>query len=142
MRVATLLLVVLLPACATVPDAVELQEQVAAIERGFAATMRERNFAAFQSYLADDAIFMAGKQPLRGKAAVSEVWARYFEGAAAPFSWQPETVVVQDSGRLALSTGPVYGRDGEQAGIFTSIWRRQADGHWRIIFDKGGCACN
>lgn len=122
---------------------VEIHEaDVTATEQSFADTMRDRDFAAFRSYLADGVIFITGQRQLRGKAAVAAGWSRYFEGEVAPFSWRPETVVVQDSGRLALSSGPVHGADGQQVGIFTSIWRRESDGRWRIILDKGGCACD
>ena len=42
-----------------------------------------------------------------------------------------------ESGRLALSSGPVLGASGEQIGRFNSIWRKDADGQWRVVFDKG-----
>ena len=58
----------------------------------------------------------------------------------APFSWKPERVEVLDSGKLALSTGPVYDPDGKRIGSITSIWRREAPGTWRIVFDKGDSA--
>ena len=114
----------------------ELARQVRAAERAFAGSMAARDRAAFASYVADDAIFF-GAQPLRGKAAVAAAWARFFEGAKAPFSWEPETVEVLDSGTLALTSGPVRDPDGKQIGTFNSIWRREADGRWRVIFDKG-----
>jgi ketosteroid isomerase-like protein len=46
-------------------------------------------------------------------------------------------VEVLDSGTLALSAGPVRDPKGQQIGTFNSIWRREADGSWKIIFDKG-----
>lgn len=64
-------------------------------------------------------------------------WKGYFESAEAPFSWKPERVEVLKSGTLALSTGPVYDPDGRRMATFTSIWRKEAPGAWRIIFDRG-----
>lgn len=119
----------------------ELEDQVRAAERAFAKTMADRDLAAFRSHLADDAVFMGGTA-LRGSKAVGDGWARFFDGAQAPFSWDPETVVVLESGTLALSTGPVYNPAGERAGTFNSIWRREADGRWRIVFDKGCPPCD
>ena len=75
---------------------------------------------------------------LRGRAAVLEGWKAFFDGPAAPFSWEPDQVEVLDSGQLALSTGPVRNRRGEVTARFNSIWQRQADGRWLVIFDKGG----
>jgi len=50
-------------------------------------------------------------------------------------------VEVLDSGTLALSTGPVHDPGGKRIGTFSSIWRREADGSWRIVFDKGCPVC-
>jgi ketosteroid isomerase-like protein len=74
-------------------------------------------------------------------AAVSEGWKRFFAGAEAPFSWRPETVEVLPSGTLALSSGPVLDPSGAPAGVFTSIWRLEADGKWRVVFDRGCPPC-
>jgi ketosteroid isomerase-like protein len=66
---------------------------------------------------------------------------RYFEGGAAPFSWAPETVEVLHSGDLAFSSGPVRNPAGERVGTFNSVWRRERDGRWQIVFDKGCPSC-
>jgi ketosteroid isomerase-like protein len=78
---------------------------------------------------------------LHGRAAVDAGWQSYFEGPAAPFSWAPEVVEVLESGTLALSSGPVRDPGGRQIGTFNSIWRRDSDGQWRVVFDKGCPAC-
>jgi ketosteroid isomerase-like protein len=114
----------------------ELTRQVFAAESSFAATMAARDLQAFGSFLAPDAIFF-GRQPLRGKAAVVAAWAQFFSGAAAPFSWRPEVVEVLTSGTLALTSGPVRDPTGKQTGTFNSIWRREPDGRWLVVFDKG-----
>ncbi|HEX9580024.1 MAG TPA: nuclear transport factor 2 family protein [Gemmatimonadales bacterium] len=121
----------------------ELARQVFTAESSFAATMAVRNHQAFASFVAPDAIFF-GRQPLRSKAAVVEAWAPFFSGPEAPFSWRPEMVEVLDSGILALSSGPVRDPTGKQTGTFNSIWRREADGRWLVVFDKGSpppCDC-
>lgn len=113
-------------------------DQVVAVERAFARTMAERDLDAFAGFLSEEAIFFAGTQPLRGKAAVIEAWSRYYDGPEPPFSWEPDQVEVLDSGKLALSTGPVRDPGGKVIARFQSIWRLEAPGVWRIVFDKGG----
>ena len=104
--------------------------------------MAERDFTAFMSFVAEDAVFFNGTKTLRGKAEVAAVWKKLFEKKEAPFSWAPEHVDVQHSGKLALSTGPVKDPAGKLAGTFTSVWRQDSPGTWRIIFDKGDDACD
>ena len=117
------------------PD--ELAAVVEAREIAFARTMADRDVEAFATFISDEAVFFNGNEPLRGKAAVVDAWSRFFESPAAPFSWHPDVVVVLDSGTLALSSGPVYAADGTEGGRFNSIWRREPDGVWRVVFDKG-----
>lgn len=112
------------------------QEQVFATERAFAATMAARDLQAFSTFIAEEAIFFSGDM-LRGKEAVVAGWAPLYKDAAAPFSWEPDQVEVLESGTLALSTGIVRNPAGESVSRFDSIWRLEADGVWRIIFDKG-----
>lgn len=112
-------------------------------ERAFAATMARRDFAVFSTFVSEEAVFFndrEGDPPLRGRKAVTEGWRRFFEGPAAPFSWEPSTVEVLDSGTLALSTGPVKNPAGEVVGRFSSIWRLES-GQWKVIFDKGSPVC-
>lgn len=114
--------------------------QVRDAENAFARTMAARDHEGFQRFLADDAVFFTGPEPLRGKAAVAAHWKRWYEGPSAPFSWESRDVEVLDNGTLAMSKGPVYAPDGRPTGSFTSVWRREPNGEWRIVFDTG-CAC-
>jgi ketosteroid isomerase-like protein len=136
------LLLAALTACSTPPpaDPAALERQVADTERAFAKTMADRDLAAFTRFLSDETVFFSGPAPLRGKAAVTTFWKRFYDKPAAPFSWQPERVQVLDSGTLALSTGPVFDAAGKRVASFTSVWRLEAPGVWRIVFDKG-CNC-
>ena len=113
--------------------------EVFAAERAFARSMAERDFAAFGRYVAEDCVFF-GQTALRGREAVLAAWKPFFDGAQAPFSWEPDQVEVLASGDLALSTGLVKNPAGAVTARFNSIWQRQADGHWLVIFDKGGPA--
>src|SRR5688572_1341769 len=111
-------LALLLVACAGTPattttapsapvDLAALTEQVRATETAFAKSMADRDHAAFASFLAEDAIFVNGTKPTRGKAAIAADWLRFFTGPA-PFTWAPVTVVVLDDGSLAQTKGPVH----------------------------------
>ena len=118
-----------------------LQQQVADTERAFAKTMADRDHEAFKSFLSEEAVFFGGGGVLRGKEAVAEGWKVFYPGPDAPFSWEPEEVEVLESGTLALSSGPVFNPQGVRVGTFNSVWRLEADGKWRVVFDKGCPPC-
>ena len=129
-------------AAAAPPSNAELQQQVGDTERAFAAAMTARDFATFESFIADEAIFSGGEQPLRGKAAIAGAWQRFFAKPDAPFSWTPDRVEVLASGTLANTSGPVYDPSGKLIAHFNSIWRLEAPGKWRIVFDGGTEVCD
>ena len=132
-------------AATTLPSANDLAAiaaEVKAAEIAFAKTMADRKLERFGDFVAEDAVFN-GRAPHIGKAAVIETWKGFFEGPAAPFSWGPDAVAPTADGRHALSTGLVHDPAGKVTGRFTSIWRKDADGHWRVVADQGvdaGCA--
>ena len=134
--VAVAVLGLAVPLFAQAPSAT-LKQQVFAAESSFAASMTERNFDAFGSHLSSEAIFFGDTTVMRGKQAVLKSWRRFFDKADPPFSWKPDVIEVLPSGKLALSSGPVFDPKGQQMGTFSSIWRRESDGSWKIIFDKG-----
>lgn len=115
----------------------DLRQQVIEAERAFAKSMADRDPRAFAAFIAPDAVFVSGPKPLRGRQQVVDGWAHYFAKPDAPFSWEPADVEVLDSGELALSSGPVRDANGRIVARFTSTWRREAPGTWRIIFDNG-----
>ena len=123
-------------AVAAQPDLAVLTRQVADTERAFARSMAERDHAAFTAQLSEQAVFF-GATVLRGKPAVAAAWKRFFEAKEAPFSWEPDQVVVLADGLLAHSTGPVRDPAGKPIARFNSVWRLEAPNTWRIVFDKG-----
>jgi ketosteroid isomerase-like protein len=145
LRLAAFLLLPLIATGCTTPsagpaDRATLVRQVTEAETAFAKTMADRDHAAFTGFLAEDAVFFSGREPLRGKAAVAAFWKRFYESPKAPFSWKPAKVEVLPDGRLAMSTGPVFDPDGKPVASFTSVWRLESPGVWRIVFDNG-CNC-
>jgi ketosteroid isomerase-like protein len=115
--------------------------QVAAAERAFAKSMADRNLDAFLGFLSPDAIFFNGSSVEHGPAEIAQVWAPYFAGPRAPFSWAPDHVEVLADGKLALSTGPMM-QQGQVVGRFNSVWRLEAPNTWHIVFDKGEAVCS
>jgi len=114
-------------------------DEVRAAEAAFAKAFADHDSAKFVSYLDENAVFLGGNHPLHGRKEVAAVWTKMVEAKKSPFSWGPETVVVSGDGTIGWSSGPVRDPEGRQIAIYTSIWRRQSDRSWKIIFDGPGC---
>ena len=114
--------------------------QLALAETAFAQSMSDRDFEAFASFIADDAVFVNGGDPLRGKDRILAHWKTYFEASDAPFSWHPETAEI-GGGDLGYTEGPVLDPSGVVFARFHSIWRLQPGGGWLLIFDNGQRVC-
>ena len=130
---------------ATLPSQADLAAIVAdvkAAETAFAKTMADRRLDLFTDFVAEDAVFVGATTNI-GRANVVQTWSPFFKAAQAPFSWAPDAVAVAADGRTAVSTGLARAPDGKVISRFTSIWRKDADGHWRVIADQGvdACAC-
>ena len=48
---------------------------------------------------------------------------------------------VEKLAKLFASPGPVYDPEGKRIGTFNSVWRRETDGAWKIVLDKGCPPC-
>ena len=141
LRVCGLMLLLLAGCAVTGPRKAAFEPtRLAAAESAFAATMQQRDFAAFAAHIADDAVFINGGKPLRGKPAILEHWQAFFEDAAAPFSWSPE--IAEIGGRdLGYTEGPVLDPAGKVIARFVTTWQLQPDGEWRVVFDNGHDVC-
>jgi ketosteroid isomerase-like protein len=107
-------------------------------ERGFAkASETKGTREAFLENLADDSVlFHPG--PVDGKKWWSDQPVR-----PGVLSWQPIYASVSRAGDLGYTTGPWEFREKSLEdkpvafGYFVSIWKRQANGAWKVILDLG-----
>ena len=144
--IAVLTLTLSLPVVAIAgegPDITGLAAGLRETEEAFAQTMADRNHQAFVSFLAEETVFFGQSGEIRGREAVAAAWKPFFQAPDAPFSWRPESATVLDSGTLGFTSGPVLSPEGRRIGTFNSVWRRRADGVWKIVFDRGcpDCEC-
>lgn len=119
-------------------DADTALASLVAAELEFAAhAAREGIRAAFIANLADGATMFA-PDPVDGRA-----WSRARPETGAQLSWYPSHAEVSAAGDLGFTTGPSQYRAGGAGdtlvhhGHFTSIWRRNADGVWKVELDLG-----
>ena len=123
-------------------------EQVRAAEIAFARSVMDDKPEIFAGLLDEGTVFVSGKSVTRGKSAVVAGWKDFFGPDRPYFEWHPEVVELSADGNLGLSRGPWVirtkdkeGKEVEIQGLYNSIWQRQADGTWKIIFDAGCGPC-
>lgn len=127
-----------LAACA-VPAPIAPLDAVLEADRAFARHAAAHGAqAAFMEYAAENALmFVAGVGPVRGRAAIGQV----FAGDAAQPAWTPEGGDIAASGDLAWTWGaftwtPRSGDAKPATGYYVTVWKR-IDGRWRWVGDLG-----
>lgn len=133
----------LLIACPVLADPMN---DVRCREIGFSLAAEARDGERFVSFIDHDARFV-GASVTRGPEEIGAAWSVFFDPDGPTIKWRPRIVEVLNDGDLALSRGPfrVISRneDGDEVeswGTFNSVWRLNADGIWRVVFDAGNAA--
>ena len=115
---------------------------VARVEREFSQTSVERGQRdSFLAYFAPDGVRFV-PEPVNAR---ESLLATPPEPTPRPriLEWEPLFVRVAASGDLGVSTGPVEireNKDGQRVlwrGWYFSMWKKQADGNWRVVADLG-----
>jgi len=109
-------------------------------ERGFAARSKETNTKqAFLDNLAPDAVLLEGGKEVNGL----QSWSAKPEGKGLLF-WEPVYADIASSNDFGWTTGPywVYRSRTDTvaafSGMYSTVWGKQADGKWKVLFDLGG----
>ncbi len=107
-------------------------------ERGFARASIDKGMrAAFIENLADDSILFR-PHPVNGKK-----WMEEHKATPGVLTWQPIFADVSSAGEMGYTTGPWEYREKSLAdqpiahGQFVSVWKRQANGTWKVAVDLG-----
>lgn len=131
--------------CNTKSDIADIEKWKAEIvdtEKSFAELAKKEGLQkAFLTYAAEDGVLSRDNKVIQGKEAMST----WFEGQSlenVQLEWTPDFVDVAASGDLGYSYGKfvfsALDKDGEtmkSEGIFHTVWKRQANGEWRFVWD-------
>jgi ketosteroid isomerase-like protein len=114
--------------------------QIIQTENEFAMMAEENGIAvAFHHFAADSAVILRGGRLIKGKEAIRD----YYNGAMKPgtkLKWAPDFTDVSGDlgytyGRYTHLVPDTAGIVTESHGIFHTVWKRQADGSWRFVWD-------
>ncbi len=106
---------------------------VVAAERAFAADGLAMGIkGSFLKHSADDAIILR-PDPVNAHTVYG---ARKDDVGGPPLAWWPVWAGIARSGDLGFTTGPAT-YNGKPSGFYFTIWKQQADGAWKWVFDSG-----
>lgn len=113
------------------------------LEAKFAKDVAERGGKAFADWFADDGVALNnGQSPVIGKVAIvkSATWSP----KEYQLTWTPTEAVMGPSGDMGYTWGHYEGHSKDAngnavttSGRYMTIWRRQADGAWKVVLDAG-----
>jgi len=114
-------------------------------DAAFAQSVAEKNREKFLSFIAETTTFSGGTaNELHGRDAVMKAWADFFKPDGPTLSWTPIKGEVIGAGDVGYTTGrSVYrekdagGKVTERRGQYVTVWRKQPDGSWKVVFDTG-----
>jgi ketosteroid isomerase-like protein len=124
-------------------DEAEAIAAVRCTEIAFSLSVENEDRDAFETLIDEDARFVGGSA-IRGRANIIDAWSVFFDKDGPDLIWRPQIIEVLESGDLALSRGPYRLRSRDENGdevvewgTYNSVWRKNSNGEWHIIFDAG-----
>ena len=128
------------------PPAVNVQAEEAALierDRAFAQAAGRGNLDSLIVFWADDAtVMMAGAPAVEGKAAIRQMVTESMAIPGFNITWTPEDAKVASSGDMGYTTGTnavtmpdSTGKPSTMRGRYITVWRKEADGKWRVTED-------
>ena len=141
----------LLAACGRPPAEIPADPRAAraellAADRAFAAATDTNRLDGWMRFYADDAVRLRMAGPTaQGLDSIRAFDGPIFADSSARLLWDPTASGVFADGRHGYTTGrsvmikprPRGGLDTLYSGRYVTIWRRGADGRWKVILDTG-----
>ena len=113
------------------------------LEARFAKDVLERGGAGFADWFADDGVALGnGAAPLIGKVAIAK--SANWSPKDYQLTWTPTDAMMGPSGDMGYTWGHFEGRSKDAngnpvltSGRYITMWRKQADGTWKVALDAG-----
>jgi len=113
------------------------------LEARFAKDVLERGGAGFAEWFAEDGVALGnGAAPMVGKVAIAK--SANWLPRDYQLTWTPTDATMGPSGDMGYTWGHYEGRSKDAngnsvtiTGRYITIWRKQANGEWKVVLDAG-----
>ena len=124
-------------------SAARIIAEVKAADAGWAEAATSKSAERMVEFYDDKGVFIGqdGKV-VCGRESLKAAWVAFFSTPGIKLTWQVQVVEVSQSGDVAVSYGPWQIEQGQlgqtitRAGTYVFVWKRQADGKWKVLVDK------
>jgi ketosteroid isomerase-like protein len=114
------------------------------LEADFMKAAAEKGSAGYMSFYAEDAVEVPnGEAVIQGKMNIAKTMG-FLDDKNNSLSWTPTGADISSSGDLGYTFGTFvfHSKDKEgktvvEHGKYTSIWKKQPDGSWKVVLDMG-----
>jgi len=112
-------------------------------DRDFNQATQEKRLDGWMQFMADDVVLLHGK-PVVGKEAARAALTEEWNNPAHSLTWEPKHAELFKNGKFGYTSGRWVYRDKNEKGEsillegdYLTVWKMQADGSWKVIFDGG-----
>ena len=119
------------------------EEVLLKADRDFNQATKEKGLEGWMQFMADDVILLRGKAVI-GKEAARAAIKSDWDDPSYSLTWEPKHGDMFKSGKMGITTGrwTYRGKDekgqvGTLYGDYLTVWQKQADGTWKVIYDGG-----
>jgi ketosteroid isomerase-like protein len=118
------------------------ENEILNTEKAFTQLAKEKGLKiAFSTYASEEAVLFRENKLIKGKRAIGDYFKKW-PWRNVQLAWTPDFVSVAASGDLGYTYGK-YTFEGTDesgelkqfSGIFHTVWKREADGEWRYVWD-------
>lgn len=141
---STALLVVLLAGCARSTEIAAGRAALLDADRAFNRATAERRVDGWVEFFAADGAMIRPAGTVTGTAAIREQMTKAFADTSFSLSWEPQRADIGAAGDLGYTVGrsevrfrDAKGRLVRRTGRYLTVWKKQADGSWKVVQDIG-----
>jgi len=137
------ILMVALTGCAKKADVAAERDALMKADADWNTAMGSKNIDEFMKFVADDAVLMPPNTPAAGGGEGIRAWVgQMMQMPGFSVSWTATNADVAASGDLGYTTGTYQASMGmpdgstmPDNGKFATVWKKQADGSWKVVVD-------
>ena len=123
--------------------AARLEAEIRAADTAWAEAAASKNVERMLEFYDQEGVFIAQDgRVISGREGLRAAWTAFFAVPGIRLSWQTLMVTGSRAHDLACSYGPwevdqgLLDQQTRRTGTFVFVWRRQADGAWKVLIDK------